>query len=136
MPTTDAQKRAVRKYDAANTKQVHLKLNMKSDADILEQLAQAAATAEGMQGYIKRLIREDVQGKRLSRPLPYLVEEMVDVDERGEEHRFPKYCPNCRGCFGLWYPPNVCPNCGQRIDNEHGTLIGTRTIGKGEILEP
>lgn len=58
---TEAQKRAVRKYDAANTKQIHLKLNLKSDADILERLAQAAETAEGMQGYIKRLIREDMR---------------------------------------------------------------------------
>ena len=57
---TEAQKRAVRKYDAANTKQVHLKLNLKSDADILERLAQAAETTEGMQGYIKRLIRQDM----------------------------------------------------------------------------
>lgn len=58
--TSEAQKRAVRKYDAANTKQIHLKLNLKSDADILERLAQAAETAEGMQGYIKRLIRQDM----------------------------------------------------------------------------
>ena len=57
---TDAKRKAIRKYDAANTKQIHLKLNLKSDADILERLAQAAETAEGMQGYIKRLIRQDM----------------------------------------------------------------------------
>lgn len=57
---TDAKRKAIRKYDAANTKQIHLKLNLKSDADVLERLAQAAETAEGMQGYIKRLIRQDM----------------------------------------------------------------------------
>lgn len=57
---TDAKRKAIRKYDAANTKQIHLKLNLKSDVDILERLAQAAETAEGMQGYIKRLIRQDM----------------------------------------------------------------------------
>lgn len=49
-------KRAVKKYDAANTKQVHLKLNIKTDADIIRRL-------EGMdnvQGYIKSLIRADM----------------------------------------------------------------------------
>ena len=53
---TEALKRAVKKYDAANTKQVHLKLNTKTDADIIRRL-------EGMdnvQGYIKSLIREDM----------------------------------------------------------------------------
>lgn len=53
---TEALKRAVKKYDAANTKQVHLKLNTKTDADIIRRL-------EGMdnvQGYIKSLIRADM----------------------------------------------------------------------------
>lgn len=53
---TEALKRAVKKYDAANTKQVHLKFNIKTDADIIRCL-------EGMdnvQGYIKSLIRADM----------------------------------------------------------------------------
>jgi len=53
---TEAQKKAVAKYDAANTKQIHLKLNRKTDADILEQLEKQ----ESVQGYIKQLIREDI----------------------------------------------------------------------------
>ena len=56
-PTTEAQKRAVKKYDAANTKQVHLKLNKVTDADILAHLERM----ENVQGYIKRLIREDME---------------------------------------------------------------------------
>lgn len=54
--TTDAQKRASRKYNAANTKQVIIRLNKRTDADILETLA----ARENVQGYIKALIRADV----------------------------------------------------------------------------
>ena len=54
---TEAQKRAVLKYDAANTIQLHLKLNKKTDADILEFLGRQ----ENIQGYIKELIREDIK---------------------------------------------------------------------------
>lgn len=55
-PVSAAQRRAVQKYDAANTKQIKLKLNVKTDADILRHLA----TQENIQGYIKKLIREDM----------------------------------------------------------------------------
>ena len=54
---TEAQKKAAAKYDAANTKQIHLKLNLKTDADILEHLA----GVESVQGYIKQLIRADIE---------------------------------------------------------------------------
>ena len=55
--TTEAQKRAQKKYDAANTKKILLKLNRKTDADILGKLE----TVDSMQGYIKELIRRDMQ---------------------------------------------------------------------------
>ena len=54
---TDAKRRANKKYDAANTKQLNLKLNLKTDADILEHLEKQ----ENVQGYIKDLIREDIK---------------------------------------------------------------------------
>ena len=50
---TEAQKWASLKYDAANTTQVHLKLNNKTDADILAYLAQL----DNVQGFIKSAIR-------------------------------------------------------------------------------
>lgn len=57
--TSDAQIRAAAKYDAANTKQIMLKLNKNTDADIL-----AALEACGnIQGYIKSLIRADLANK-------------------------------------------------------------------------
>ena len=58
--TSESQKRAQIRYDAANTKQIHLKLNIKTDADILERLEQISLEDGGKQGYIKSLIREDI----------------------------------------------------------------------------
>lgn len=57
---SEAQKRAGKKYDEQNTKQIHLKLNLKTDADIIEKLE----SEESIQGYIKRLIREDMKGEK------------------------------------------------------------------------
>lgn len=56
MATTDAQKRATRKYDDAHTRKIVLKLNTNTDADILAKLAQV----QNKQGYIKSLIRADM----------------------------------------------------------------------------
>lgn len=56
---TEAKRRAIKKYDAANTRQIHLKLNTNTDADILEHLD----GLDNVQGYIKRLIREDMNRK-------------------------------------------------------------------------
>ena len=53
---TDAQIKAQAKYDAENTRQVHIKLNLRTDKDVLEKLDEV----QSKQGYIKRLIREDL----------------------------------------------------------------------------
>ena len=55
---TDAQHRASARYDKDNTRQVLLKLNLKTDADILARLNEV----DNMQGYIKQLIRKDLAG--------------------------------------------------------------------------
>ena len=54
--STDAQKRATAKYDAANTIRYHLKLNKQTDADIIAHLDMI----DNKQGYIKDLIRKDM----------------------------------------------------------------------------
>lgn len=54
--TSDAQKRAVAKYDAENTKSFLLKLNKKTDADIIAFLE----NQPNKMGYIKNLIRDDM----------------------------------------------------------------------------
>ena len=48
--------RASVKYNEANVKQVKLNLNLKTDADIIQRLAESG----NMQGYIKSLIRKDM----------------------------------------------------------------------------
>lgn len=53
----EAQIKAQAKYDAENTRQVHLKLNRRIDRDVLEKLDSVA----NKQGYIKELIRADLR---------------------------------------------------------------------------
>ena len=55
--TSDAQKRAVAKYDAANTKSHLLKLNKNTDADSIAHLDQQPNKL----AYLKKLIRDDMQ---------------------------------------------------------------------------
>lgn len=54
---TDAKRRAIKKYDAANTKQVNLKLNKNTDAALIDWLDRQ----EKVQTYIKRLINDDME---------------------------------------------------------------------------
>lgn len=56
MTTSKAQLRAQAKYDKDNTLQFKLKLNKKTDADIITRLS----AADNIQGYIKELIRADI----------------------------------------------------------------------------
>jgi len=58
---TPAQKRAKKKYDNNNTVQIKLKLNIKTDKDILEALESSG----NKQGYIKELIRKDLKEKTI-----------------------------------------------------------------------
>ena len=60
MKTTKAQKDAVRRYDATHTKQIMLKLNLETDADILKRLEEV----ENKQGYIKDLTRADIRASQ------------------------------------------------------------------------
>ena len=55
--TTEAQKRAKTKYDRAKTIGLYLKLNIKTDADIIAKLGSVPAK----QTYIKELIRRDMK---------------------------------------------------------------------------
>lgn len=53
--TSNAQTKAQAKYDKENTVQIHLKLNKKTDAEIIEALENV-----NKQGYIKALIKRDL----------------------------------------------------------------------------
>ena len=56
---SEAKKKANAKYDAAHTKQIMLKLNLVTDADILAKLD----SMDNKQGYVKDLIRKDIGQK-------------------------------------------------------------------------
>ena len=55
--TTEAQKRATAKYDAANTTQLKIKLNKRTDKDVIDRLN----TVENKSSYVKSLIRDDIK---------------------------------------------------------------------------
>ena len=57
---SEAQRRASEKYDKANTKQIMMKLNKGTDADIIAHLG----TVGNVQGYIKELIRADMNRRK------------------------------------------------------------------------
>ena len=57
MGVSEAMKRSIAKYDAKNTRQIKLKLNLETDKDVLNKLDQV----ENKQGYIKSLIRADIK---------------------------------------------------------------------------
>ena len=60
MATSEAQKRAQKRYDELNKDKfrfIQLKLNRETDADIIDQLE----SVENIQGYIKKLIRQDIK---------------------------------------------------------------------------
>ena len=58
--TTEAQRKASAKYDKEHTRGILFKFNKTNDADILAKLDEVG----NKQGYIKKLIREDIGGHR------------------------------------------------------------------------
>ena len=56
---SDARKRSNAKYDATHTKQIKLKLNLKTDDDVIKRLDEVG----NKQGYIKGLIRNDIESE-------------------------------------------------------------------------
>ena len=59
MTQTKAELRAKAKYNKTNTRTYCLRLNLKTDSDIIEILD----SVKSKQGYIKQLIREDIPKK-------------------------------------------------------------------------
>lgn len=47
-------------YDRENTRRINLKLNNKTDADVIRRLEEMKSNG-GIQAYLKRLIREDMK---------------------------------------------------------------------------
>lgn len=49
------------RYDATHTKKMTFKFNLGTDADILARFDHLKQTGESVQGYIKTLIRRDME---------------------------------------------------------------------------
>lgn len=71
--STDAQIKAAAKYDKNNTKLIQLKLNKKTDADILDFLD----GLDNRQGFIKELIRKHMKG---AEAVPTIEKKIIDGD--------------------------------------------------------
>ena len=56
--TKESQLNAQKKYDSKNTKAFALKLNYTTDRELIDKLE----SVENIQGYIKELIRKDLNG--------------------------------------------------------------------------
>nr|DAF47946.1 MAG TPA: hypothetical protein [Siphoviridae sp. ct0D87] len=57
---SEAKIRANNKFNKANTRMVSLRLNYNTDADIIKRLDEV----DSKMGYIKKLIRKDMQTKK------------------------------------------------------------------------
>lgn len=57
MATSKAQIKATRKFEKENTKSILVKLNLKTDEDIIAKLD----SVKSKMGYIKELIRKDIK---------------------------------------------------------------------------
>lgn len=58
---SEAQRRAIVKYDKNNIKRIVLKLNVKTDSDIIQYLN----TKDNINKYLKELVRNDICAKWL-----------------------------------------------------------------------
>ena len=58
--STEAEKRATRNYERGMVKQYNLRLNRRTDADVIARLEAQASKM----GYLKRLVREDIERER------------------------------------------------------------------------
>ena len=68
-------------YDRENTRRINLKLNNKTDAEIIKHL-EAIKKTEGIQTYLKRLILEDI--KRGAKTMTYKIKPEY-LDQWGED---------------------------------------------------
>ena len=77
--TSKSQLKSIAKYDAANTRSFTIKMHNRYDADIIEKLS----SVPNRQGYIKNLIRNDINPSSV--PVPVSVSAMESIQEQAEK---------------------------------------------------
>lgn len=70
---------ATQEYDKNNTTRINLKLNNKTDADIIEKLDEV----ENVQGYIKAIIRNEMEGARIMKRFERKTEKLYGARDAG-----------------------------------------------------
>jgi hypothetical protein len=98
MPDSEAKKR----WDRENTKQFKMRLNLRTDSDIIQQLE----NQESVQGYLKRLIRNDMkEEKKMASRAFYtgsmvsstVLEDMIaNMQETADQEEFDRMASNYR----------------------------------------
>lgn len=98
MPDSEAKKR----WDRENTKQFKMRLNLRTDSDIIEQLE----NQESIQGYLKRLIRNDMKEEKTMASRAFytgsmvsstVLEDMIaNMQETADQEEFDRMASNYR----------------------------------------
>lgn len=70
---------ATAEYDKNNCTRINLKLNNKTDADIIEKLGEV----ENVQGFIKAIIRNEMEGERKMKKFVKMTEELYGAKNAG-----------------------------------------------------
>ena len=105
--STKSEIKAINKYNKENTKIMALRLNLKTDADIVTKLEQVPSKM----GYIKDLIRKDMEQGTWSDTDEVL---WVETDDSfGVETAYA--CPKCKHAVPESRRSNFCPNCGLKL---------------------
>lgn len=86
------------KYEKDNLRQIRLKINRKTEPELLEWIEKQ----DNIQGYIKKLITEDMENQP------------KQAEIRGTEW----YCPRCKNHIEMLHAGefnNYCSFCGQKV---------------------
>ena len=70
---------ATQEYDKNNTTRINLKLNNKTDADLIEKLE----SVKNVQGYIKAIIRNEMEGERTMKEFKKVTNELYGAKNAG-----------------------------------------------------
>ena len=88
----------MKNYEKENLRQIRLKINRKTEQDLLAWIEKQ----RNIQGYIKQLIREDME------------KEPLQAELRGTQW----FCPRCKNHVDIMHAgefANFCSFCGQKI---------------------
>lgn len=118
----ESQYKASKKYDAKMVVPLYVKLNRKTDADIIGKLEEVP----NKQGYVKQAIRKEIERGNDMELHGIWIDDADKIDAQFGRHNY--RCSKCGhyatehigGTENWWCisKPNYCPNCGAKMDGE------------------